>query len=149
MSIGGSSARRFEPEVLVRRGVREALDAVDARLLHPRADAPEEGQFVDRHVHRAVLHDLLDLMEHGLALLPVELAGLTLEEALDLRDLPRGIDAALGRVDLDAGGRVAGGGAEAHDHPSDLVLSPRGEKRGALQGAQARADARRLEVVAD
>ena len=59
---------------------------VHARLLYPRADAPEERELVDRHVHRPLVHDLLDLVQHALALLAVQLAGLALEERLDLRD---------------------------------------------------------------
>src|SRR5262245_60049532 len=81
-----SLAAGLEREVLVGRGVREALDVIDARLLDSRPDAPQKRQLVDRHVHRPLVHDLLDLMEHRLALLPVHLAGLALEEILDLGD---------------------------------------------------------------
>src|SRR5258708_4868168 len=92
MSMGGLPSvsglpRGLELQILVRCRVREALDVVHTRFLHPRADAPEEGQLVDGHVHRAVLHDLLDLMQHAFALLAIQLAGLALEEALDLRHL--------------------------------------------------------------
>src|SRR3984893_2797000 len=72
-------AWRLEPQVLVRGRVPEALDVIYARLLDPRTDAREEGQFIDRHVHRAIVHDLLDLVQQALALLPVQLARLTLE----------------------------------------------------------------------
>jgi hypothetical protein len=34
-------------------------------------------------VHHAVVHDLLDLVEHGLALLPIQLPGLALVEIFD------------------------------------------------------------------
>src|SRR6185295_2725060 len=70
--------RSLELQVLVRGGVREAFDVVHARLVHPRADAPEEGQFIDGYVHRPVLHDLLDLVQHAFALLAIQLAGLAL-----------------------------------------------------------------------
>src|SRR6185312_12876240 len=89
ISLGAELPRSLEPEILVRRRVREALDVVHARLFHPRAHTPEEGQFVDGHVHHPVLHDLLDLVQHALALLAVQLPGLPVEERLDLRDHPR------------------------------------------------------------
>src|SRR6266446_5248212 len=78
------SSRTGQLQVLVGRGVREAPDMVHAGLLDARADAPEEGQLVDGHVQHAVVHDLLDLVDQGLALLPVHLAGLPLVEVLDL-----------------------------------------------------------------
>src|SRR5437899_7507171 len=102
MRRGSRRARSgLELQVLVRRRVREALDVVDARLLDPWPNAPEERQFVDRHVHHPVVHDLLDLVQHGLALLPIQLASLALVEVLDLRHDSRRIDAALGHVDFD------------------------------------------------
>src|SRR5205823_15000628 len=122
-----SSARRPDLEVLVGRRVREALDPVDARLLDPRPDAPEERQLVDGYVQHPVVHDLLDLVEQGLALLSIQLAGLPLEEVLDLRHHARCVDAVLAHVDLDARRRVPGGRAEAHDDALELVLAPRGE----------------------
>src|SRR5215468_6562785 len=95
-----SSSGRLELEVFVGRGVREPLDAVDAGILDARADAPQEGQLVDRHEHRPVVHDLLDLVEHGLALLPVELLRLTQVQVVDLGHRARGVDAALGHEGL-------------------------------------------------
>src|SRR6266404_656018 len=90
-----------EPQILVRPRVREALDPVDTRLLDARPHAPQERQLVDGHVHHAVVHDRLDLVQHGLPLLAVQLARLTLEEILDLRDHARRVDAVLGDVGLD------------------------------------------------
>src|SRR2546422_6343618 len=66
--------------------VREAADQVDARLLHARADAPDERQLVDRDVGHPVVEDLLDLVQQRLALLHVQLPDLALEEILDLGD---------------------------------------------------------------
>src|ERR1700692_786150 len=70
--------RGLECQILVRGGIREPLDVVDAGLPDARADAPEEGELVDGHVHHPVMHDLLDLVEQALALLPVQLSGLAL-----------------------------------------------------------------------
>src|SRR5439155_529615 len=79
------SAARLQLQILVGRRVGKALDVVDARFLDPRPDAPEERELVDRHVQSLVVHDLLDLVQHRLALLPVQLARLPLVEILDLR----------------------------------------------------------------
>src|SRR6188474_1072913 len=80
----GSLPRGLERQVLVRGGIGEPLDVVNAGLPDARADAPEEGELVDRHIHHPVVHDLLDLVEQTLALLPVQLSGLALVQLLDL-----------------------------------------------------------------
>src|SRR5439155_2059434 len=101
------SARRWGAEaeswllqlhVLQRARVREAADQVDARLLHARADTPDERQLVERDVRHPVVEDLLDLVEQRLALLHVELADLTLEEILDLGDDAGRVGATLADV---------------------------------------------------
>ena len=122
---------------------------VDARFVDARAHAPEEGELVDRHVQHPVVHDLLDLVQHRLALLSIQLPRLPSIEILDLRHHTRGVDPTLGHVGLDARGRVAGRRAEAHDDALDLVLAPRREKCSALHRAYARADAGLLQIVAD
>jgi hypothetical protein len=86
-----------------------------------------------------VVHDLLDLVQHPFALLPVQLAGLRLVEILDLRHYAIRVDAALGHVDLDARGRVAGRSPETHDDALYLVLAPGREERRALHRPDARA----------
>src|ERR1700675_5021232 len=78
----GRLSRGLERQILVGGGIGEPLDVVDAGLPDARADAPEEGELVDGHVHHPVVHDLLDLVEQGLALLPVQLSGLALVELL-------------------------------------------------------------------
>src|SRR5207249_9457294 len=130
-----------QPQILVGRGVREAFDRIDARLLDPRADAPQKRELEDGHVHHAIVHDLLDLVQQRLALPAIELARLALEEILDLRHDAGRIDAVLRDVDLDARGGVAGGRAEPHDHATQLLLAPRAQERRTLHRAQARADA--------
>src|SRR6266850_6210040 len=66
--------RGLERQILVGGGIGEPLDVVDAGLPDARADAPEEGELVDGHVHHPVVDDLLDLVEQALALLPVQLS---------------------------------------------------------------------------
>src|SRR5262245_166393 len=97
----------LHPHVLERAGVGEALDQVDARLVHARTDAPDERQLVDRHVDDLVVQDLLDLVQERLAPLRVGLARLPLEEVLYLGQDARGVDAALRDVGLEPGRRVA------------------------------------------
>src|SRR6266581_4316241 len=113
---------RLDSQILVGRGVGEPLDVIRACLLDPRTHAPEERELEDRHVEHPVVHDLLDLVQHRLALLPVELARLALEEVLDLRHDPRRVDSGLQHVDLDARRRVAGGDRKStclnSSHPS-------------------------------
>ena len=65
-------------------------------------------ELVDRHVRHAVVEDLLDLVDQGLAPLHVDLARLTLEEILDLGNDARGVDAFLADVRLEPRRRVAG-----------------------------------------
>src|SRR5207249_2032432 len=117
----------LELQIFVWRGIRKALDVIDARLLHAWPDAPGKRELVDGHVEHAVDHDLLDLVEHRLALLPIELPGLPREEVFDLGHDARRVDAVLGHVRLDPGRRIAGRSPESHDHAFDLVLAPRGQ----------------------
>src|SRR5262249_35050867 len=128
--LAGSASGPLEPEVLERAGVREALDQVDAGLLHARADPPDERQLVDRHVNHLVAEDLLDLVERRLALLRIELARLALEEILALGQDAGRVDAALRHVGLEPRGRVARRARDAHDHVLELLLAPGGGHGG-------------------
>jgi hypothetical protein len=75
----------LEPDLFVRRRIRERGNQGEGRLLHPWAHAANEPILPDRDEYDLVAEDLLDLVQHLLALLPVELLGLALEEILDLR----------------------------------------------------------------
>ena len=54
------------------------------------------------------MHELLDLVEHRLASLGIELVGLLAEEAVEVGVAAVGTDAAGDHEGLDAGGRAAG-----------------------------------------
>src|SRR5256712_4412269 len=142
----GRSSRLLQFHVLQWPRVREAADQVDARLLHARADAPDERQLVDRDVGHPVVEDLLDLVQQRLALLHVQLPDLTLEEILDLGDDAGRISPTLADVRLEPRGRIATRAADADDHVFELAVAPgRGQSR-ALHGPDLRADPDSLEV---
>src|SRR5688500_5379479 len=67
-------------QVLERRRVVVQRDPVQARLRHPRPDTVVEEERVDRQVEHALVRELLDAVQQGLALLAVELARLLREE---------------------------------------------------------------------
>src|SRR5438876_6219184 len=69
----------LEPDVFVRRRIREGGDQGEGWFLHPWADASNESILPDRREHHAVVQDPLDLVEHLLAFLPVDLFRLALE----------------------------------------------------------------------
>src|SRR4029453_5301454 len=111
----------LELEILRGRRVREPGDEAGSALGHPRPDAPDEGQLVDRHGDCFLEQELLDLAEQRLALLRVQLASLARVEIVDLRETPVGVDAVPGDVRLEPGGRVAEGGGDDQDHPVELL----------------------------
>src|SRR4029453_12965279 len=118
----------LELEVLAGRRVREPGDEAGSALGHPRPDAPDERQLVDRHVDRLLDQELLDLAEQRLALLRVQLSSLARVEIVDLRETPVGVDAVPGDVRLEPGGRVAERGGDDPDHPGELFLAPSPEE---------------------
>src|SRR6266545_4032723 len=139
-------SRPLQFHVLQRPRVREAADQIDARLLHARADAPDERQLVDRDVGHPIVEDLLDLVQQGLALLHVQLAHLALEEILDLGDDAGRVGAALADVRLEPRGRIAAGAGDADDGVLELAVAPgRGQGR-ALHGPDLRSNPDGLEV---
>src|SRR5262245_1632922 len=74
----------LELEVFDGPGIGVALDQAQARLLHPGAHRADEG-LLEEGCHEHMIGDRsLDLMELGLPLLAVLLAGLALEEILQL-----------------------------------------------------------------
>src|SRR5439155_1542177 len=106
-------------------------------------DAADEPVFPDRREDHAVVQDLLDLVKELLALLPIELARLALEEVLHLGHDAVGVDAALRRDGFDARGRVTAGADRAQDDAVKLLLPPRREPRRAFHRAEPDPDADR------
>src|SRR5262245_34469612 len=75
----------FEAHLLVRRGEVEERVQADGRLLESRTDAVQGCRLEDRSVHDALVHQLLDLVQHGLASLAIALAPLLHEQVVDVR----------------------------------------------------------------
>src|SRR5262249_61607405 len=74
-----------QTHLLVRRGEVEERVQADGRLLEPRADAVQGRRLEDRRVRDALVHQLLDLVQHGLASLAIALARLLHEQVGDVR----------------------------------------------------------------
>src|SRR3989442_8210694 len=136
----------LELQILVGWGVGVAPDQADAGLLETRPDAPGERQLVDRDVRYPIVQDLLDLVDQCLAPLHVDLARLTLEQVLDLRNDAGRVRAFLADVRLQARGGVARRPRDAHDQILELLLSPGGREGRPLHDPDARLDADRLEI---
>src|SRR5204862_60568 len=77
-SSDSAATRSSELQILVGRDERVAGDR--RRLRHPRPHAGQGGLFHDGREHHALVHELLDLVEHRLAPLRIDLAGLVAEE---------------------------------------------------------------------
>src|SRR5438067_6551547 len=130
----------LQSQILHRRRVRVAPDQVHTRLLDARSHAPDERQLVDRDLRHPIVEDLLDLMQQSFTLLHVRLAGLALEQVLDVRHDAGRVDAALAHVGFEPRGRVATGARDADDHVLQLVLPPRRRQGGALHHDHLRPD---------
>src|SRR5262245_4153433 len=74
----------FELQVLERRRVWEAVNQPHAGLGDALTDARERAQLVQRRMDHPVVQDALDLMQEHLALRPIELSRLALEQVVDL-----------------------------------------------------------------
>src|SRR5215475_13145050 len=72
----------LEPEILVRRRVREERDQAESRFLDAGADAIQEAQLPQRSEHDALVGQSLDLMQQRFTTLGIELAGLLDEEVV-------------------------------------------------------------------
>src|SRR5215470_17217450 len=99
----------LEPDLFVRRRVRVGGDQGEGRLFDPGAHASNEAILPDLDKYHLVADDLLDLVQHLLALLAVDLLGLALEEILDLRQDAVRVAPLLRGERLHARGRVAAG----------------------------------------
>src|SRR5439155_8673990 len=110
-----------ELQILVRREI-EARHRVGEDVLDARAHAGRESEMVDRRVQALVVHDALDLVEHCLALLLVELLRLALEEVVDLGQPAVAQRAGRGHEGLEARGRVAADPADRQHDAAQLLL---------------------------
>src|ERR1700731_4677208 len=74
----------FQRDLFIGAGVGEARDQAEAGLADPRSMTVDEGELPDRRVHRALVDDLLHLLEDRAALLLVELGALLLEHLVEI-----------------------------------------------------------------
>src|SRR5262245_64252666 len=139
----------LELQVLVRRRVGVHRDQAKPGLGDARPDAVQPTQLPDGRVHDLVVHELLDLDEDRLALLPVQLGGLLLEESVDIGVAAVGIDPLRVHERLQARGRVAQRRGAAPDQVAKLLLTILGEEGRPLERPQLYADADCLPVVGD
>src|SRR5215467_9700628 len=133
-SLGSST--RFErrvgllPDLHVFVGRERAHPYVRDRVLrNARANAHQRAEMDDRRVHDPIDRQLLDLVEHGLALLGVTLDGLLLKELVDI-----GITAiSVGALGLDEGFDAARGIARvagpSHEQAAQFLGLPIGIER--------------------
>src|SRR5207247_10968314 len=96
----------------------------------------------------AIGDDLLDLVEVGLALLSVQRLRLALIQVVDLGERAVRVGSAFREERLEPRGRVARRARGADEETGQLLLSPRGEKGGALHHPQRGADPDDLEIAA-
>src|SRR5262252_7909899 len=99
----------LEPDVFVRRRVRIGGDQGQCRLLDLGPHASNEAILPDRDKYHLVAEDLLDLVQHLLALLSIDFLRLALEKILDLRQGAVRVAPLLRGERLHASGRVAAG----------------------------------------
>src|SRR5881396_1951810 len=104
---GRSVLLALELHILEGRGVEVPVDEPEAGLRHARALATQERRFENRGEHHALVHELLDLVEDGLAALRVQLACLFPVEAVDVRVAAVRSDPPGNDEGLDARRRIA------------------------------------------
>src|SRR5260370_33794210 len=98
----GAASGASELQILV-GGHVETGDGGGHDVVHPGPHPDREAQVIDRHLDHLLLEDALDLMEQGLALLAVQLAGLAAEEVVHVGLLAEGDRPALGAERRESG----------------------------------------------
>src|SRR5687767_12211564 len=98
-------------DILVRRRVGMAWDQAESRLPDTGTGAVDEGQLPKVRVDRALVHELLGLVQDRLPLLAVELGRLLLEQLVDVGIVAVDVGATLDDEGLQTRGGVAEGAA--------------------------------------
>src|SRR5262249_4207555 len=134
-------------DVFIGARVRKARDGPEARFLDAGPDAVEEGELPDRRIDDALVHELLDPVKCRLATLRIQLDRLLLEEPIDVGIAAIDVRAAGGDERFQPRRGVAErAAATLHDVP-EFLLAVGAEERCALERAELRADADRLQIV--
>lgn len=95
-----------------------------AVLLDPRPHPGVPDQGVERDVQHALIGQLLDCVQQFLALFPVQLPGLLLEQLVDVRVAAISIGSAARQVVLDPGGGVAEAPSASEQQVFQRLLLP-------------------------
>src|SRR5262245_48335205 len=138
---------RLEFHVLVWRRPRVIRDEAEPRFRDVRTDSLQESELPDRQEHRLVVNQLLDAMEHCLALLRIELARLLSEQAVDVGVAAVGERATRDHERLQPGGGVSEDAGEPEDDVLQLLLLVRLHEPRALERSKAHLDADGLQIV--
>jgi hypothetical protein len=126
-----------------------ACDEGEARLGHPWPIAIEECQLPDGREHRTLVDHLLDAMQDRLTLLGIELRRLLPDKSLDVGIAAVGEGASCSDEGVEASGGVARGAARGLDDVLQLLVAVLRDERCALQRAESRPDADRVQIVND
>src|SRR5207237_2796126 len=125
----------LEADVLERGRPRIRIDHQEGGVGDAGPDGARPDVLVDRGEAHALVDELLDLVEQGLALFPVELAGLLLPQRVDVGIGAARVDAVARHELAHAGGGVAVERADAHAHALELLAHPRRDEGRALHRA--------------
>src|SRR5262245_36132724 len=137
----------LQPDFLIGRRPRVRVDEQECRLGHAGTDAARPDVVEEAGEAHALEGDLLDALEHRLALLAVELSGLLGEQLIDVGPAAVGVLSVAGEELGQSRGRVAVSPDAAHAHSAEFLGAPGREERRALDVAQRGLDAHRLEVA--
>src|SRR6266852_385339 len=114
----------FEAHVFERGRVVVERDPPQAGLLHARSHPVVEEEGVDGEEEGALVREPLDPLEEDLALRPVQLAGLLLEQIVDVGVTADGVGSPRHEVVLDTGGRVAVATRATEEQVLQLLVLP-------------------------
>src|SRR5262245_5138134 len=139
----------LQPDVLERRRPGVGRDRHERRILDARPDPAGPDVLEDRRDARALVHDLLNLVQERLALLAIGLARLLLVEGIGVGIAAVGVGA-LARIDLGhPRGGVAVERARADADALGLLRLNRREVGGALHRPHLQLDTDRLQIADD
>src|SRR6267143_1423544 len=145
----GPRSSPLELQILIRSGVSVVRDQAQPGFRHPLTYTVQEGGLEERSEHRLLVHELLDPVQDGLALLSVRLRGLLAEEPVDIGIAAVGEHALADHEGLDAGGGVPEGGAALAMKVLELLLLICLDDGGPLHRSQLDADTYGLQGVSD
>src|SRR5262249_21631815 len=125
----------LQAHILERRRPGVGVDRHQRRLLHPRSDAARPDVEPDGREHHALVHELLDLVQQGLAFRPVRLTVLLFEQCINIGIASPRIYPSTDHDFLDTRGGVAVTCAGTDTEAPQLLGGPRVRNAVALHVA--------------